>query len=226
MAAAFCLARGATRASTPGTMMQVVEKPGEGLSRSYGVRVPAEDLAVAVDARITEILPTMNLKGFRPGKVPRAHVKRVYGKAIMGEIIEKTINETSQQVLVDHQLRVATRPDLKPVSDMDEVLAGHEDLAYDLEVEIMPDFEPTDVSALSLSRPVYRAAQDELDAALAEVVSQNKTYEARKAKTAKSQDGDQLLIDFTGRIDGVAFDAMVGPRGDEQLAAILRRQAV
>ena len=112
--------------------MQVVEKPVEGLSRSYGVTVPAAELGAALDVQIAELLPTLRLKGFRPGKVPQAHVRRMYGKALMSEVVEKTLNETSQQVLTDHQLRIASRPDLKPVSDMEQVLAGREDLAYEI----------------------------------------------------------------------------------------------
>jgi trigger factor len=184
--------------------MQVVEKSGEGLSRSYGVSVPAAELGAALDARIAEILPTLQLKGFRPGKVPKAHVKKLYGKALMGEVIEKTINETSQQVLSDHQLRIASNPDLKPVSDMEQVMAGAEDLAYDLEVEVMPDFEPFDVSQLKLKRPVYHSSEDEIAAALAELVAQNKTYAAFDDREAQS--GDQILMDFLGKIDGEAFE--------------------
>jgi len=186
--------------------MQVVDKSGEGLSRSYGISVPAAELGAALDARIAELLPTLQLKGFRPGKVPKAHVKKLYGKALMGEVIEKTINETSQQVLSDNQLRIASSPDLKPVSDMDQVVAGAEDLAYDLEVEIMPDFEPFDVSQLKLKRPVYRSSEDEVSTALNELVAQNKTYASRKGKAARAQSGDQLLIDFIGSIDGVPFE--------------------
>ena len=186
--------------------MQVVEKPGEGLSRSYCVTVPAAELGAALDVRIAEILPTLKLKGFRPGKVPQAHVRRMYGKALMGEVIEKTLNETSQQILTDNQLRVASRPDLKPVSDMDEVLAGHQDLAFDIEVEVMPDFEPVDVSTLSLERLVYHSTEAEVDAALEEVVTQNRTFEPREGKAPKAHDGDQVAIDFVGTIDGVAFE--------------------
>ena len=185
--------------------MQVTEKAFEGLSRSYGVLVPASELGALLDARIAEIAPTLNLKGFRPGKAPPAHVKRMYGKAIMGELVEKTLNETSQKLLDERQLRVASRPELKPASDMEAVLAGKEDLAYDLDVEVMPDFEPTDVSALSLERPVYRPPEEEVDEALAELVVQNRTYEARDAGVA-AESGDQLLIDFVGRIDGEDFE--------------------
>jgi trigger factor len=185
--------------------MQVTEKAFEGLSRSYGVLVPASELGALLDARIAEIAPTLNLKGFRPGKAPPAHVKRMYGKAIMGELVEKTLNETSQKLLDERQLRVASRPELKPASDMEAVLAGKEDLAYDLDVEVMPDFEPTDVSALSLERPIYRPPEEEVDEALAELVAQNRTYEARESDVA-AESGDQLLIDFVGRIDGEEFE--------------------
>ena len=82
--------------------MQIVEKSGEGLSRVYGVKVSAKDLGDKLDARIAEIAPQMNLKGFRPGKVPLAHVRRMYGKSIMGEVIEQTINESSAKVLEDY----------------------------------------------------------------------------------------------------------------------------
>lgn len=185
--------------------MQVVEKPGEGLSRSYGVTVPAAELGAALDARIAEILPTLKLKGFRPGKVPRAHVRRLYGKALMGEVIEKTLTDTSQRVISESHLRIASRPDLKPVSDMDQVIAGREDLSYDIEVEVMPDFDPIDVSTLSLERPVYRSTDAELEEALAVLVAQNRTFEARD-EGAEAQDGDQVVIDFVGRVDGEAFD--------------------
>ena len=185
--------------------MQVVEKPGEGLSRSYGVTVLAAELGAALDVRIAEILPTLKLKGFRPGKVPQAHVRRLYGKALMSEVVEKTLNETSQQVLTDNQLRVASRPEMKPVSDMDAVLAGGVDLAYDIEVEVIPDFEPVDVATLSLERLVYHSSDAELETALAEVVTQNRTYEVREDAAAPAQDGDQVVIDFIGKIDDVPF---------------------
>ena len=185
--------------------MQVVEKPGEGLSRSYGVTVPAAELGAALDVRIAEILPTLKLKGFRPGKVPQAHVRRLYGKALMSEVVEKTLNETSQQVLSDNQLRVASRPEMTPVSDMEAVIAGGVDLAYDIEVEVMPDFEPVDVSTLSLERLVYRSTDEELETALAEVVTQNRTFEVREGEDAIAQDGDQVMMDFVGTIDDVAF---------------------
>ncbi|MBV8684700.1 MAG: trigger factor [Caulobacteraceae bacterium] len=195
--------------------MEVVEKTHEGLSRSYAVRVPASDLGAALDARIAEILPTLNLKGFRPGKVPAAHVRRMYGKALMGEVVEKALNESSQQVLSDNQLRIAAQPDVKPVSDMDQVIAGREDLAYDLDVEVMPEFEPADVAELSLERLVYEPEDSEVDEAMERLVTESRTFEPRTGKKAAAQDGDQVLIDFVGRIDGEAFEG--GTANDAEL---------
>jgi len=186
--------------------MQIVEKSGEGLSRVYGVTVPAGELAKRLDARIAEITPRMNLKGFRPGKVPAAHVRRVHGKALMAEVIEQALNETSQKVLDDNKLRPATQPDLKPSSDMDKVLAGGADLAYDLSVEVMPDFEPIDIAKLKLKRPVYEPTDAEVDEALGELAKQARTYAPRTGKTVKAKDGDQIVMDFVGRIDGEPFE--------------------
>ena len=195
--------------------MQVTQISGEGLSRVYGIKVGADELGLKLEAKIAEIAPRLNLRGFRPGKVPVAHVKRIYGKALMGEVVEQTIDETSKQVLEDNGLRIAAQPDLTPQSNMDEVIAGHEDLAYELNVEVMPDFEPLDASTLKLERPVYTPTEAEVTEALDELAKQSRTYEAREGKNAKAQDGDQVTIDFVGRIDGEAFDG--GTAQDAQL---------
>jgi trigger factor len=186
--------------------MQIVEKSGEGLSRVYGVSVSAKELGQKLDARIAEIAPQLNLKGFRPGKVPAAHVRRIYGRSLMGEVVEQTLSETSQKVLEDNQLRVASQPDLKPESDMEKVLAGQADLAYELAVEVMPEFEPIDPSTLKLVRPVHEPTEKDVDASLADLAQQARTYEPRTGKSAKAKSGDQLVIDFLGRIDGEPFE--------------------
>ena len=186
--------------------MQIVEKSGEGLSRVYGVTVPVADLTERLEARIAEITPTLNIKGFRPGKVPTAHVRRLYGKALMSEVVEQTLNETTQKVLTDNNLRPAGDPDLKPEGDMNQVIEGKADLAYEIAVDLMPDFEPVDPATLTLTRPVYEPTESEVEEALTELASQNKTYEPRTGKTVKAKDGDMVVIDFVGKIDGVAFE--------------------
>ena len=195
--------------------MQIVEKSGEGLSRVYGVTVPVADLNERLEARIVEITPQLNIKGFRPGKVPAAHVRRVHGKALMAEVVEQTISETTQKVLEENKLRPASEPDLKPEGDIAQVIDGKADLSYEISLEIMPDFEPTDLSKIALTRPVYEPTDAEVDEALDELAKQSRTYEPRTGKSLKAKDGDQLLIDFVGRIDGEAFQG--GTAEDSEL---------
>jgi trigger factor len=186
--------------------MQIVEKSGEGLSRVYGVTVPVEDLAQRLEARIAEITPQLRIKGFRPGKVPPAHVRRVHGKALMSEVVQEALNESTQKVISDNNLRPAGEPELKPEGDIEKVIEGKADLTYEMSVELMPEFTPVDPATLSLTRPVYKPTDAEVDEAAEGLAKQARTYEPRTGKSVKAKDGDQLIIDFIGRIDGVAFD--------------------
>ena len=195
--------------------MQIVEKSDEGLSRVYGVTVPVADLNERLEARIVEITPQLNIKGFRPGKVPAAHVRRLHGKALMAEAVEQTITETTQKVLEDNKLRPAGEPDLKPEGDIAQVIDGKADLSYEIAVEIMPDLEPTDLTKIALTRPVYEPTDAEVDEAVEELAKQNLTYEPRTGKSVKAKDGDQVVIDFVGRIDGEAFQG--GTATDSEL---------
>lgn len=186
--------------------MQVVEKSNEGLSRVIAVTIPVAELNEKLDARIKEMAPQMKLKGFRPGKVPASHVKKTFGRDFMGEIINASLNETSQGALEELKIRPAAPAEMKLTSDMDKVIAGQEDLAYEMSLEVMPEFTPVDPKTLKLTRPTYEASEEDLDEALKELASQAKSYEDKKGKTVKAADGDQLTIDFVGKIDGEAFD--------------------
>ena len=186
--------------------VQVVEKSGEGLSRVYGVTVPAGELSARVTARIEEMRPQMTLKGFRPGKVPAAHVKKMYGRQLMGEVVQAAFDEGQGEALQQAGARPAAQPEVKMESDLDKVMKGEADLAFDLDVELMPDFEPTDVSTIELTRPVYAVTDAEIDAELTTLAEANRTYEAKTAEGAVAEDGDMVVADFTGRIAGETFD--------------------
>lgn len=190
--------------------MQVVEKSSEGLSRVLEVRVPVGELTSKLDAKIAEMAPKMKVKGFRPGKVPAAHVRKMYGRELMGEILNDTLNQTSQQALTDRNIRPAAQAELKPLGDLNKVVAGKEDLAYELAVEVMPDFEPVDPTTLELTRPVYAAQDGDVDETMKELVSQQKTYAKKGGKAPKAAEGDQVVIDFVGRVDGEAFEGGAG----------------
>lgn len=186
--------------------MQVVEKSNEGLSRVIAVTIPVAELNEKLEARIKEVAPQMKLKGFRPGKVPASYVKKTFGRDFMGEIINASLNETSQGALEELKLRPAAPAEMNLTSDMDKVIAGQEDLAYEMSLEVMPEFTPVDPKTLKLTRPTYEASEEDLEEALKELASQAKSYEDKKGKTVKAADGDQLTIDFVGKIDGEAFD--------------------
>jgi trigger factor len=192
--------------------MQVTQISGDGLSRIYGVIIPATELGAKLEEKIAEIAPKLRLKGFRPGKVPPAHVRRIYGKALMGELVQETLSESTQKVVEDAGLRIAAQPSLNPQSDLEEVIAGRQDLSFQLDVEVMPDFDPADVASLELVRLVHEPTDEEVDEALADLAGQSRTYEPREGENAKAADGDRLTIDFTGRIDGKEFE---GGKGED-----------
>jgi trigger factor len=186
--------------------MQVVEKSAEGLSRVIAVTIPASELNAKLDAKAAEVAPQMKLKGFRPGKVPVSHVRKTYGRDLMGEIVNDALNQSSQKALDEAKLRPAAPAEMKLVSDMDKVVAGQEDLSYEMALEVMPDFKPVDPKSLKLTRPVYEASDADLDEALKELAGQAKTYEDKGGKAPKAAEGDQLSIDFVGKIDGEVFE--------------------
>jgi len=195
--------------------MQVVEKSNEGLSRVIAVTIPVAELNQKLDAKLKEVAPQMKLKGFRPGKVPTSHVKKTFGRDLMGEIVNEALNTSSQKALDDAKLRPAAPAEMKLTSDMDKVIAGQDDLAYEMSLEVMPDFTPVDVKTLKLKRPTYEATDADLDEALTELAGQAKSYEDKKGKTVKAAEGDEVTIDFLGKLDGEPFEG--GAAEDAQL---------
>ena len=192
--------------------MQVVEKSNEGLSRVLEVVIPAKDLTDRLEAKIKEIGPRLKLKGFRPGKVPTAHVRRMYGKDLMNEIVQETLSQTSQKALDEAKIRPAASPDVTLSSDFDKVIDGQADLSYQMAIEVMPEFEPVDAKTLELKRPVHAPSDEDVDAALKEILAQSRTYEAKGGKAPKAADGDMVVIDFVGSVDGVEFE---GGKGED-----------
>ena len=183
--------------------MNVTETKSEGLSREYRVSIPKGDLAAKFAEKINEIQPKMNLKGFRPGKVPTAHIKKLYGKSIMADIVNDVVQETSDKALAEKSLRPASRPSIKLDGDQDKLINGEADLDYSMALEIMPEFEPADVSEISIERMVAAPTEDELQTALKGIADNNKSYEK---KDGKAETGDAVVIDFVGSIDGEKFD--------------------
>lgn len=185
--------------------MEVTQTKADGLSRTFAVKVPASELQAKLAQRIEEIRPSMKLKGFRPGKVPAAHVRKMYGRDLMGEVIDKLVNETNQKALEDSSLRPAGQLDIKMDGDIEKVVKGEADLAYHVNVDVMPEFTPVEASSLTVARPVAEVTDAQIDESLGRIASQNTKYEPRE-DGAEAVDGDAVVIDFVGKIDGEAFE--------------------
>ena len=185
--------------------MQIKELKKEGLSHIYAVTVSKEDLASKLEEKIKEMQPQVSLKGFRPGKVPVGHIRKMFGQSIMKDLVEEVVNETSQQAINDNKIRPAGQPKVDLRANGEEVTKGEADLEYQLTVETIPEFEPVDPEKLKFTRLTHEANAKELDEEVAKLAEGQKSYE-KKAKTAKAKKGDAVLINFVGTVDGEAFD--------------------
>lgn len=186
--------------------MQVKETKSEGLSRTYELTVSATELAERLDTKIAEIQPEVSLKGFRPGKVPATHIKRMFGKSMMGDIVQEAMDDASQKALNDNEIKPAGQPHFHLVdTEAEDVIAGKADLRFHMHVDIMPDFELSDPAKIKIERPVTEVADKDVDEAIEKLAVENNSYEEKGPK-AKAADGDTVVIDFSGSIDGEIFE--------------------
>jgi trigger factor len=186
--------------------MQVTETLSSGLKREFKVVATAAELSKQLDSKLHEMAGRANIKGFRPGKVPVPHLKRMYGKALMAEVVQKTIDDQSKQVLAERNLKPAYQPEVKlpeETKEVDAIMAGESDFAFSLAFEIIPTFELKDVSGVELTRHVVEITDAQVDEALGRLTAQYKAWEPKDGKAAK---GDKVTIGFVGRVDGKVFD--------------------
>ncbi len=185
--------------------MNVTETKADGLSREFKVLVPKGDLADKLTAKIAEIRPQVNLKGFRKGKVPASHIKKMFGKSLMAEIVQDVVKDSSSKALEEKSLRPASQPHVHMDADEEQVVSGEADLEYHMHVDVMPDFEPADMTGVKLERLVAEPEEEQMTEALTRIAESNKAYEAKK-DGAKAEEGDAVVIDFLGKIDDEPFE--------------------
>jgi trigger factor len=179
--------------------MQVTEKIKEGLKRSYDVVISAGDLEEKINDRLNQIAQTANMPGFRPGKVPASLLKKTHGQAIMGEVLEKTVNESSQKVMVEKELRPVSQPKIE-IQKFDE----GSDLEYSIELEIFPEISLIDFSKLKLERMKVAADEKQVDEMISQMSAGQKDSKPVK-KDRPVASGDVAVIDFIGSVDGEKF---------------------
>src|SRR5580704_1446138 len=174
--------------------MQVTETSADGLKREYRVVVPASDLAAKVNEKIDDLKGRVQLRGFRPGKVPVAHLKRLYGKAAMAEVIEATVREANSKIVTDNGYKLATEPKVVPEEGAVEgVIEGTADLAYKVEIEIVPPIELANFKTIKLQRLTAEVTDAEVDEALQKIAEQNRPF---VGKVEGAEKGDKVTISF------------------------------
>jgi trigger factor len=192
--------------------MQVTETLAEGLKHEFKVSVPASDLDAKADAKLVDLKDKVRLNGFRPGKVPVSHLKKVYGKSVMAETIDQTIRDTNTQIFTDRGFRLATEPKITmptETKEVEELLAGKTDLTYTVAIEVVPTIKLADFKTFTVEKPVVEVTDVEVDEAIKRIAEQNRPF-AAKAEGAKAESGDRVTINFKGSIDGVPFDGGTG----------------
>lgn len=179
--------------------MQVEVTKNEGLTRQFAITVAAQDIDAKVNARLDELAQTVKMPGFRPGKVPVALVKKQYGRSVIGEVLERTISESSAKALDDNKVRPAVQPKVT-ITAFDE----GKDLQYTMTVEVMPEIKQPDFGKIAVEKLVVEVDDKMVDEALARIAQEQRVYAKTDEDRAATAE-DALLVDFTGKVDGKEF---------------------
>ncbi|MDR7038536.1 trigger factor [Methylobacterium sp. BE186] len=199
----------------------MTETHSEGLKREFQVLLAAQELEDRLTNELSGLKDKVQLKGFRPGKVPVAHLRKVYGRSVMADVLQNAVNEANQKIVADNGLKLALEPRVEFPEDkavVDKALDAKADLAFKVAVEVLPSFELADLSDVSLKKLVAKPSDAEIDEALQRMAGQNRPF-AEKEEGAEAQNGDRVTIDFVGRIDGTEFEGGKGEGIDLELGS-------
>ena len=191
--------------------MQITETMAEGLKRQYKVVLPADDLAKRMDDELVSLQKRANIPGFRPGKVPQQHLRRVYGKSVMADVVQNAVNEVNRKIVDENGLKLAFEPAINFPQDqsrMEEVMEAKGDLEYTVALEVLPKIEIVDHADIALERQVAEVPEADVVAAIERMAEPSRPYTDKGA--AKAASGDRVTVDFVGRIDGVEFEGGKG----------------
>ncbi|HHS94812.1 MAG TPA: trigger factor [Rhodobacterales bacterium] len=182
--------------------MAVTETLNEGLKRAYQLIITAQELDDAVTTKLTEAQPEIEMKGFRKGKVPMPLLKKQFGERLLGEAMQESIDSAMSALFEENGDRPAMQPEVKMTN---EDWKEGDDVHVEMSYEKLPEIPDIDASALKLERMVVKAGEAEIDEALASLAENAQNFEDRK-KGSKAKDGDQVVMDFVGRVDGEEFE--------------------
>jgi trigger factor len=199
--------------------MQVTETLSDGLKREFKVVVPAAELDAKVNERLDDLKGRVRINGFRPGKVPVAHLKRMYGRSAMAEVIEATVRDANNRIVTERGYKLAADPKVTlPTEEnaIEEIIAGKTDLNYTMALEIVPPIVLGDFKSIKLTKLTAEISDAEVEEGIAGIADQNKPYTAR-AEGEKAARDDRVTISFAGTINGEPFE---GGSGDDAVVLI------
>src|SRR5690606_32771723 len=186
--------------------MQVTETLAEGLKREIKVVIPAKDMEAQMNERLADAKDKVRINGFRPGKVPVAHLKKMYGKSIMAELVNEIVRERPTAILSERGEKSATQPSITMTEDeaeAEKILNAQADFEFTLSYEVIPPIELKPTDGIKVVREVVDVAEDEVTEQILKVAESARTYETKKGKAA---DADRVTMNYLGKVDGVAFD--------------------
>src|ERR1700689_2891197 len=192
--------------------MQVKETVADGLKHEFQISVPASDLDAKADARLVDLKDKVRLNGFRPGKVPVSHLKKVYGRSVMAETVEQTIRDTNSQIFTERGFRLASEPKVTMPTEekaVEDILTGKSGLNYRVAIEVVPAFQLADFKSFAVVKPVAEVTDADVDEAIKRIAERHRTF-AAKGEGTKAETGDRVTISFKGSIDGTPFDGGSG----------------
>ena len=181
--------------------MQTKQTVNEGLKRAYTITITADELAAKIDAEVKKIAPQVRMQGFRPGKVPANLIKRMHGEQLHADTLNTTIRESVDGLTKDEELRPAMQPSVALNEDYEE----GKDAVVTIELEVLPEVEAPSTDGLKLEKLVVPVTDEQITEAIEGIAGQNKSYKDA-AKTKKAAEGNQLIIDFVGKLDGEEFE--------------------
>lgn len=181
--------------------MQIKETTNEGLKRGYQVTIPAADIDARIEAEVKKIAPQVKMPGFRPGKVPANLVRKMHGEQLHAQTVNDVLRESVDKLIRDEKLRPAMQPAVSLADGYDQ----GKDAVLTVDLEVLPQIDAPEVEGIELERLTVPVSDAQVDEAISRIASQQKSWKDAP-KTRKAQTGDQIIIDFTGSIDGVEFD--------------------
>ena len=201
--------------------MQVTQTHAQGLKREFKVVLAAADLAERVEGQLIEVKAKARIPGFRPGKVPVSHLKRLYGRSIMADVVQDAVNEANRKIVEENELRLAMDPKIDIAvkgQEIEKVFETQADFAFTVALEVLPQIEVGGFDDIQIERLVAEVSGADVDQVLARLAEQNRVYTAREGEAA-AENGDKATLDFTGKIDGEPFEGGSGENVDVVLGS-------